>query len=270
MNEAPYESIEVRDVRFDVTGIPADWHPAGLVVSQHFDSMSILFPEGERFFVRSVKRFAHCVKGEPLKRDVAAFSAQEGHHGREHMRWNAHVESLGYPVARLEKRVARLLKVAEFVLPKRSQLAVTCALEHFTSMMADLVLGSRDSMNGAHPELQRLWRWHAAEESEHRSVAFDVYLAAGGGLLERALIMLLVSAFFVGKIVHHQVVFMHTAGNLRLSEWSKLVRWLHHGGAGLSSLWRPWLAYFSPRFHPRQRDTDALFRAWRSSFIQGA
>ena len=37
-----------------------------------------------------------------------------------------------------------------------------------------------EALEGAEPRLQTLWLWHAAEESEHRSTAFDLYQALGG------------------------------------------------------------------------------------------
>jgi len=48
---------------------------------------------------------------------------------------------------------------------------------------------------GADPEMLNLLRWHGTEEVEHRSVAFDAYVAAGGGYLRRVAAML---GVFVG------------------------------------------------------------------------
>src|SRR6202011_5293168 len=53
------------------------------------------------------------------------------------------------------------------------RLAVTVALEHYTAIMAENVF--RDgSLEQAHPTMRALLLWHAAEEIEHRAVAFDV------------------------------------------------------------------------------------------------
>ena len=35
-------------------------------------------------------------------------------------------------------------------------------------------------MDGADPVMADLWHWHAVEETEHKSVAYDVFLAIGG------------------------------------------------------------------------------------------
>jgi len=44
--------------------------------------------------------------------------------------------------------------------------------------------------------LQTLWLWHASEETEHRSVSFDIYLAMGGNEAWRRRWMITVTVFF--------------------------------------------------------------------------
>ncbi|MBC7548061.1 MAG: metal-dependent hydrolase [Polaromonas sp.] len=59
-------------------------------------------------------------------------------------------------------------------------LAITAASEHCTAVFADGTLRYASWFDAAEPLLQTLWRWHAAEESEHRAVAFDLYTALNG------------------------------------------------------------------------------------------
>ena len=259
--------LEVRNLRFSLDGVPKYWHGRGRAVTIYFDGLSIFFPAGERFFISSVRAPRQYAEAE-LQRDDALFTAQEGIHGREHDGYNAHLASSGYPVARLEKKVERLLRFAKTVLPKRAQLAVTCALEHYTASMALLVLGDPKNLEGADPNMAALWRWHAAEESEHKSVAFDVFRAAGGTEVERMGMMLVASAFFWVKVLEHQVVMMHADGCLTSAEeWSKLGRFLFVDPAGMWSLGRGWLKYFRPGFHPHDVDDSALLEAWRQSLL---
>src|SRR5690606_41942592 len=51
----------------------------------------------------------------------------------------------------------------------------TCALEHFTAMLAETILEHPEMLEGMDERVLPLWLWHAVEESEHKSVAFDVY-----------------------------------------------------------------------------------------------
>ncbi len=259
--------LEVRNLSFSIDDrVPKHWHPRGRAVSIFFDGMSILFPVGERFFISSVR--AHLKHAGPaLRRDVALFTAQEGIHGREHEAYNAHLEKHGYPAARLEKKAERLLARAKRTLPLRRQLAVTCALEHFTGMMALLLLGEEKNLEGAHPTMQAIWRWHAAEESEHKTVPFDVFRAAGGTEHERLQTMLVTAAIFWAKVAEHQVVMMKADGCLFSGkEWLSLFRFLFVDPGSMWSLGRSFLKYFRRGFHPSDIDDGALLDAWKKTY----
>ncbi len=262
--------LEVRNLSFHVdgdgeAGVPKHWHGRGRAVSIFFDGLSIFFPAGERFFISSVR--AHLSKvGPELRRDVALFTAQEGIHGREHDGYNARLEKHGYPAVRLEKKVERILRFAKKTLPRRSQLAVTCALEHFTGMMALLLLGEPRNLEDAHPTMAALWRWHAAEESEHKSVPFDVFRAAGGTELERMGMMLVTAAVFWAKVAEHQVVMMRADGCLgSAKEWANLFRFLFVDPGSMWKLIGAWAKWFRPGFHPLDIDDGALLEAWRQA-----
>src|SRR4051794_39805131 len=116
--------IEVRNLTFPVDEKRARyWHGGRRAVTAYWDNLSIFFPEGERFFVKSVNAHRHHVKDRALQQQVREFCAQEGFHRREHSRYNALLGSLGYPLASMEARVLRLLNRVRWLLPKRSQLA---------------------------------------------------------------------------------------------------------------------------------------------------
>jgi predicted metal-dependent hydrolase len=238
-------------------------------VTSFLDGLSIFLPRGERFFVKSVKRFAPIVSDPKLRAEVEAFCAQEGHHGREHSNYNRRLDGLGYPAAALDRRVGRILWVAEKILSDRSQLAVTTALEHFTSILGEGVLEHPAAMQGADPTMTALWRWHSAEESEHKTVAFDVYLAAGGTWLNRVLIMLLTSAVFWPKVLEHQLRFMAVDRTLfSLAQWRTLVTHLFVEPGLVRALWRPYLAYFGRSFHPSDRARRDLVDQWRGEQLR--
>lgn len=260
----PMTDIEVRDFRFPIDDAPRDWHPAGRAVTAYWDELSIFFPKGETFFVKSVRHFAPQLTDQQLKNDVAAFCAQEGFHGREHVAYNDRLARFGLPIAALEKNVERILGLATKVLNPRKQLAVTAALEHFTSLMGEFILGRPDVLEGAHPAMTGLWRWHAAEENEHRSVAFDVYQAVGGTWFERSRIMVLVTFFFWNMVALNTVVFMFKRGDLlNFREWWKLFRFQWVEPSGLGSLVRPYLSYFARDFHPANRGGGELIESWK-------
>lgn len=241
----------IRDRRFDLDDVPPDWHPAGPAVTRFFDNLSLFFPQGEAFFIRSVKAFARALDDPALSDAVRRFYGQEALHGREHRRYNRLLARQGVPADTMEDRVARLLARVEARVPRRWQLAATCALEHFTASMAHALLSDDRLLDGAHPAMAALWRWHAVEEFEHREVAFEVYRAAGGTTAERNLVMLAATVVFWGKVVEHQVRLMKGDGLLGdVGEWRRLMRFLFADPGPLTALVPTYLSWYRPDFHP--------------------
>jgi hypothetical protein len=259
------DALVVRELSFDLDRVPRHWLGGRKSLTTFLDNLSIFFPDGERFFVAAVRAHADRVADADLARDVRAFCAQEGMHGREHGRYNAMLEAQGYPARRLERRVRRILKHVTWALSKRQRLAVTCALEHFTALLARMLLGDDRLLEGAHPEMAALWRWHALEENEHRSVAFDVYVASGGTYVERAWTMIVASAVFWALIVEQQVRMMRVDGTHRsLAEWRALYRHLFVDPGGMADLVPLYLRYFRPGFHPRDIEETRGIEAFRA------
>jgi len=257
--------LEVRNMVFPIdASVPKHWHGGRRSLSIFFDNLSIFFPAGERFFIASLRAQRHRVTDPQLLRDIALFSAQEGMHGREHVKYNENLHAHGYPARAMDARVQRILRLVSRVLPKRSQLAVTCALEHFTAMMAHFILSDPRLLEGAHPAMAALWRWHAAEENEHKGVAFDVYRAAGGGEVERMTIMAATTLVFWAKVLEQQVRLMGADGCLfSAREWWALVRFLCIEPGGMLGLGRAYLDYYRPGFHPWDLDNRELLERWK-------
>jgi predicted metal-dependent hydrolase len=260
------DSPQVRNVRFG-TGpeVPRHWHGGRRAVTLFFDNLSLFFPPGERFFIASVKAHATHAAGTALEADVQAFCAQEGIHSREHVRYNRMLDAQGYPATRLEQRLEEWLRrIARKISPRR-QLAITCALEHFTALMGDTTLSDPRLLEGADAEMAALWRWHAAEENEHKAVAFDLYQRAGGTYFERVRAMLGATVVFWFLVLDQQVRLMKADGCASsLREWHSLFAFLFVEPGGLRRIGRNYLEYYRPRFHPWQIDNRALLDAWRA------
>jgi predicted metal-dependent hydrolase len=259
-------SFEVRDLSFDLgPHIPRYWFGGRRSISLYLNGLSIFFPHGERFFVTSVKAFRDRVKDEQLKEEVRLFCGQEGVHSREHVHYNRMLEAQGYPAATMEQRVQSLLAWVTRFLPARKRLAVTACLEHFTAILARTALMIPSQFDVAHPTMASLWRWHAAEESEHKAVAFDVYRAAGGYYLERVLVMLATTVIFLAKVTEHQCRLMRVDGILfSIREWAALLRFVY-GSPWSGQMIRGYLAWYRPGFHPHQVDDRTLLEAWRAT-----
>lgn len=170
-------AIPVRAPRFslDERDVPRAWLGGNVLSTHVVNALSLLFPEGERFFIRAVKAHLPAVEGDPeLMERVRGFFGQEGRHGHEHDRLNHLLEAHGYDIERFLHVYRRLAyAVIEPATPPHVRLATTVALEHMTATLAEVAL-TTEVLENAHPEVRRLLFWHAAEEIEHRSVAFDV------------------------------------------------------------------------------------------------
>lgn len=257
--------FEVRDLRFEIDDrVPRHWHGGRKSVTAFFDNLSLFFPAGERFFVASVKAHRAYVTDAELAEQVRIFCSQEGMHSREHTRYNRMLRDQGYPAARMERRVERLLRHVRRVAPKRMQLAATCALEHFTALMAHLLLETPRMLEGAHPTMAALWKWHAAEENEHKTVPYDVYLASGGHYTERVAVMAVATVRFWAKVLEHQVRLMRADGTASSPrEWWALVHFLFVDPGGMAGVVGKYFAYYRPSFHPSDLDSHEVIEAWK-------
>ena len=158
----------------------------------------------------------------------------------------------------------RVLTRTKRVVPPRRQLAVTCALEHFTSLLGSLVLRFPEMLDGAHSEMARLWRWHSAEENEHKSVAFDVFQAVGGTWFERVSTMFLTTLSFWFLVAMNQVRMMRADGILfSAREWFSLLRFLFGSRWTLLRLIGPYFDYYRPSFRPDLEESAPLLQRWR-------
>ncbi len=265
------EKIEVRNLHFGTEGPrPRFWYGGRKSVSTFFDNLSVFFPKGERFFVASVIAQRQHVTDPALLEAIKAFCGQEGCHGREHERHNAHLKENGYPIDQMEQRIESLLSFISRRTPRRWHLGMTCALEHFTSLLGDLILKHPRAFEGADPVMASMWRWHAMEENEHKAVAFDVYKAAGGTWPERTFIMVLTTIIFWSMVADQQVRMMNADGTVfSLQQWRELFAFLFLvEGGSLAGLLPKYFAYFRPSFHPWDFDNHEMLDGWKKQFAQ--
>lgn len=261
--------IVVRNLHFPLdAGVPQYWLANSRSVTMFLDHLSLVFPPGERFFIQTVRAFeAELARNPSLHDDVRRFYQQEALHGREHSRYNEMLANHGYPVSDVDTSAKQLLGVVAKVVPSRMQLAATCALEHFTALLAQALLDDDSILEGAHPTMAALWRWHAAEENEHSTVAYDVFHEVGGTYAERSVVMVFATLLFWAKMVEHQARMMHSQGLLFSgSEWAGLGRFFFGKPGLFFKLIGPYLAYFKRDFHPKQIDCSELLERWRADF----
>jgi len=163
----------VRRISFfddDAADVPHLYMDGDIVMSHIVAALSSLFPEGEDYFVRSVRHYRDQVTDPVLKKQVAGFIGQEAIHGREHRAFNDRLDELGFPTKAMDRFTAKRLKFNERVAPPKVRLAVTAALEHYTATgrwrsrlplerradappapLSGLAPGGEDGRRGLHP-----------------------------------------------------------------------------------------------------------------------
>jgi predicted metal-dependent hydrolase len=268
---SPDTPIEQRDIHFDLTGCDVSrWHARGMQVSHLFNALSQFFPEGEKFFIESVRHYKDRIADPVLQRQVQGFIGQEAMHGREHRAYNQALAAAGYPVAELEQRVIRELAFARKVWGPKGRLASTIALEHLTAILADQVLNEPRVLAGSDPRMTAIWRWHAVEETEHKAVAFDVYRSVvGGGLAAYLLrVFTLVTStlrFYWFALSFHHVLLRHDRGPREPGSARALLGFLFVDPGVWRRIFPAWCGYFRPGFHPWQRDNRAAVETWKAA-----
>jgi predicted metal-dependent hydrolase len=258
-------SINLRRPTFELErALAGDWHGGNAFRTAFFNAMSMLFPLGEKFFIDSVRAFRAEIEDQRLLAEITAFQGQESIHRLEHQRYNELLcELRGYDLDAMEEPSRRRQEWVRRNMSKRRQLAGTVAAEHITAIMADAMLRHEDAMRGADPVIAELWRWHGIEETEHKSVAFDVYTAVGGNLKERRQALLFSTWYFFKDTFYNMRLMMrHDRGSGNLREWLKGLNFLFGKPGILRRIIPHYLAYYRKDFHPWQIDNRDLIDNW--------
>jgi predicted metal-dependent hydrolase len=224
-----------------------------------FNALSMSFPVGEQFFIDAVrggfKELSPDLQ-ERFRKEVQGFVGQEATHRRLHALYNAHLDKLGL-VNHWGPRAHGRLQLMEGV-DIRHWLAITAANEHFTAIFADWMLHNADLLGDRDPRLATLWLWHSAEESEHKSTAFDLYQALGGSHEWRITWFRRVTLIFLGDTLRQTISNLRQDGTLwRWSTWKSAASYLFGKRGLVRQTFRPWKDYLRRDFHPADHDSSA-------------
>lgn len=264
--------IFARDLHFKISAnAERHWFGGDQMRTAVMDAFAICLPEGERYFIRSLKRFAKNMNDEGLLAEIRGYAAQEAFHTREHEDYNRALSDLGYDVPRLERRTRDILAESPIDTPEWN-LAVTCAIEHVTASFSIAVLRDGEMLlQDAAPAYRRLWTWHALEELEHAAVALDVYASATASMSSWKRYVIRVTAMVVVMTLLNYLMVRNIASMARsdgLSRGPRLwvryldVMWRKPGFMRLG--FRSFMRYFSPRFDPRKMIDPALIERGRA------
>ena len=260
--------LVVRRLLIDLeTPFARQWNGDDPFRTAWFNALSMSFPVGEQFFIDAVKLGLKALpeaRRAAMAADIQAFIGQEATHRRIHALFNEQLERQGHRNTWAERAVRRLKRLDG--LDPRHWVAATAATEHITAIFAEWMLAHPECLAGAEPRLRTLWTWHAAEESEHRSIAFDLYVALGGNDLWRHRFMRIVTLHFLSDVFRQTIRNLwHDGELLKPRTWRSGWQLLFARGGLLRSIYRPWQRYFAPGFHPGQQDATAAARWLREN-----
>jgi len=258
-------TLEVRNIEFDLNKqLSKDWLDNDPFKTAFFNALSMSFPAGERFFIDSVRHFRDKVKDPKLKQEISRFIGQEAMHSREHKKYNQMLcEARGYSQRTMEGRTEAAVRLGEKKLSREGQLAMTCGVEHLTAILADKILKGW-ILSNVEPKIRSLWEWHAAEELEHKSVAFDVYMDIGGNYKARKRTLRIFTVNFLLDLLTNTTYMLRK--DKKLWKWSTLksgFNFLFAKGGVLREMRSDYLMYFDPGFHPWDDDNRDLLERWQ-------
>lgn len=264
--------LKIRKVDFQYSEIPRFYYENNPFSTHFINALHLLFPDGERFFIDSMIRYKQDIDDPKLKKDIKMFCGQEGIHGIEHEKIVKILMEKGYktkPFLDIVKgTLKRADKIGTKVAGKSGPLILTVCLEHFTALFAEGMLQNID-ISKADPQIAELFQWHAAEELEHKCVAFDLLQEVDGNeYAKRVVLMPIVSFLLYAYIGAGTAYFLaQDRENLEVKKLPqqlnsfvfKFLRQFHSSGVA------KWLDFFKRDFHPNHHDNYHLAEA----FLEG-
>lgn len=247
---------------------PKYWLCGSPVLTSFAYAMSAIFPVGERFFVNAVRAALPQLDSTALQATARAFMGQESHHAHLHVQYNARAQAEGFQVHALTARLEPVSRWVQRATSVATQLAITAAFEHFTAMLSTQVLAEDDFLGDAPEPHRTLWRWHAAEEAEHKAVAFDVFQAVDGRYVRRVVWYLLISLSFTLATSQRVLYLMwHDGTLLQRGNLIALMAWLFGPSGMMTRVMPRWFAYLRPSFHPDDHDDSELIAEWENEVL---
>lgn len=266
-------SIVVReklDFKLDLH-IPRYWYGNDAFMTRFWGGVFATFPEGERYFISSLRPFRDQVINSNLQQEMKDFMCQEGQHGLVHTEFNQILQEQGMPIDKLIHYQHRMFNFLLGCFSAKYNLAITAACEHITALMMECFFTKKDTMAHVDYRVRAMLAWHSIEEVEHKAVAFDVMNVVNVSYLTRVSAMLFLVFFFTIDSLRMTNYFLKADGfsflqrmKLILGGISKLF-----GQDGmLAPMGKSFLKYFRRDFHPWQQPTLAHYQVWLDVYEQ--
>jgi predicted metal-dependent hydrolase len=279
MTAAVRHHLKPRRVQFDFQDSPLHWIPDDPYATHIINGINMILPAGELWFCRVYNKALPLVTDPQLRADVEGFIRQEAIHSRAHSKAEQYLQAHGMETDEFRERIEWLFETVLGEAPLGQKLlqnrflekrwlilrvGVIAAIEHFTGVLGQWCMDNK-SWDKADPVMADLFRWHLAEEVEHRTVAFDLFQhlckSQLGFYISRQALMALVFPLFIyvladgGRALAKQDKDRYSRWMARQSI-ARLLLELERVGKEtenvptFSFLTAATLRWLSPRFHP--------------------
>lgn len=262
-------SIAARDLKFDITdSVPSRWSPDQPEFSHVASAFMAALPYLEPYFIQNIREALTHLSDERIARDAKGFIEQEARHAQQHRDWNQ-VLARRYPgFEKVERAIKARLSKSRKQHSLGFRLAYTSGYEALTYQIACFMLEQRHMLlKDADPRMIALLSWHAAEEVEHKSVAFDVFQAVHGGYLLRVVGLLAAFASSLQDI--HAVMYLTMKADGLLQDKGSKRRLRKLRRTMLTKLVPEFRHYLRPSYHPSEHADPSIITAWLDQHDEG-
>ena len=235
--------------------IPKHWLSGSPTGTHFFNAFTLFAVVIESYMVRVLREALPLVSDKEIARQVRGLMGQEATHARAHERFLFNLRQQGYSID-------RFLRISNFIfeellekLGTKVNVSAIAGFEHLTALVAEIVF-SQDMLKGAEPTMGELFAWHAAEELEHKAVAFDLLKAMSGSYVLRATGAMFGASIVLGLLGGCTIMLLSQDGELlRKRTWREAADLLFGRYQIGTRGFRMFAEYFRPRFHPSSRPT---------------
>ena len=275
MNSATSDSKNAKDIqinikprkqKFDFKEVDtANWYGDNAVLSAYFTVLSSTFPPGEQEFIDSVRHYMDEIEDPELKAQVKGFIGQEAAHRHQHHQVNKVFDELGLNATRLEKHLGKHIAIQRKRHHPKTLLAATVGMEHITAIMANHLLNHPELLDPMPEVMRELMLWHAVEEIEHKSVAFDVYQVCEGDSDHLRRVMKFQTIEFLVRTGCYTLAVLYWKKKIPSFKDVKESWQFFWGKKGFyRQLVGPYKSFFKKKFHPWDEDNRPLIDKWKS------
>lgn len=234
------------------------------LVSTFFYALSAMFPDGERFFIHSVRNYQNDIDDPQLLAQIRGFIGQEAHHGHSHEGLNKAIQDMGFPMDEVTQHMKDRTESLKRMFGKERQLALTVAMEHFTASLAEFLLKNPEILDNVDPTIRKMLIWHAVEEIEHKAVAFDVYRLKVNREFMRKRVMVIAMISLFMRIAYFQFRMLRADRHLpTLKEWWGATKFFWGKKGILRDNMKGLSMFFRTGFHPWDIDQHYLIDGWQ-------